>query len=120
VSTEAGVLTKTPSSPPPTRRTPGWAQLRIWHLAVLVLFVAIAIADIQDQRIREPTLIALAAGGLMLYGLIGWIGWWTVRRFEARLGLTTLFVLYSIAMGVLFLVATVIYLVIAHIYRGGL
>ena len=86
---------------------------------MLVVFVAIAIADIQDQRIREPALIALAGGGLVLYGIIGWIGWWTVRRFESRLGLALLFVLYSVAMGLLFLLATVIYLVIAHIYRGG-
>jgi hypothetical protein len=86
---------------------------------MLVLFVAIAIADIQDQRIREPALITLAAVGLVLYGLIGWIGWWAARRFESRLGMPLLFVLYSVAMGVLFLAATVIYLVIAHIYRGG-
>jgi hypothetical protein len=86
---------------------------------VLVVFVAIAIADIQNQRIREPALITLAAGGLVLYGLIGWIAWWTVRRFESRLGMPLLFVLYSVAMGMLFFAATVIYLVIAHIYRGG-
>jgi len=112
-------MTKVQSRTPPTRHTPSWAQLRIWHLALLVLFVAIAIADIQDQRIREPVLIALAAGGLVLYGLIGWIGWWAVRRFEARLGPILLFTLYSVAMGVLFLVATVIYLITAHVYRGG-
>jgi membrane protein YdbS with pleckstrin-like domain len=107
-----------PTSPP--RRIPGWAQLRVWHLALLVLFVAIAIADIQDQRIHEPALIALAAGGLMLYGLIGWIGWWAARRrLESRLGPLLLFLLYAIAMGALFLVATVIYLVIAHVHRGG-
>jgi hypothetical protein len=101
------------------RGTRGWAQLRIWHLAMLVVFVAIAIADIQDQRIREPALIALAAGGLVLYGTIGWFGWWATRRFESRLGLAWLFVLYAVAMGLLFLLATVIYLVIAHVYRGG-
>jgi hypothetical protein len=112
-------MTEAQSPTPPTRRTPSWAQLRIWHLALLVLFAAIAIADVQDQRIREPALIALAAGGLVLYGLIGWIGWWAVRRFEPRLGPILLFILYSVAMGVLFLVATVIYLVIAHVYRGG-
>ncbi|MFI5454476.1 MAG: hypothetical protein ACHRXM_03410 [Isosphaerales bacterium] len=112
-------MTQAQSPTPPTWRTPSWAQLRIWHLALLVLFVAIAIADIQDQRIREPVLIALAAGGLVLYGLIGWIGWWVVRRFEARLGPILLFTLYSVAMGVLFLVATVIYLITAHVYRGG-
>jgi hypothetical protein len=107
-----------PPTPPP-RRTASWAQLRIWHLALLVLFVAIAIADLQAQRISEPTLIALAAVGLVAYGLIGWMGWWGARRFEARLGPTLLFILYSVAMAGLFLVATVIYLVIAHVYRGG-
>ena len=86
---------------------------------MLVVFVAIAIVDIKDQRIREPALIALALAGLVLYGLIGWIAWWAVRRFESRLGMPLLFILYSIAMGLLFFVATVIYLVIAHIYRGG-
>ena len=39
-----------------------WYQPRIWHLSLLVLFVAIAIADIQDQRVHEPFLIALAVG----------------------------------------------------------
>jgi hypothetical protein len=86
---------------------------------VLVVFVAIAIVDIKGQRIREPALIALALAGLVLYGFIGWIAWWAVRRFESRVGMSLLFVLYSIAMGLLFFVATVIYLVIAHIYRGG-
>src|SRR5262245_49041831 len=106
----------TPSRP---RRAAPWAQLRIWHLALLVLFVAIAIVDIQDQRMHEPILIALAAVGFVVYGLIGWIGWWGARRFEARLGPMLLFILYAFAMGALFLVATVIYLVIAHVYRSG-
>ena len=68
---------------------------------------------------HEPALIALAAGGFMLYGLIGWIGWWAARRFEARLGPLLLFLLYSVAMAALFLVATAIYLVIEYLYRGG-
>jgi hypothetical protein len=112
-------MTGAKSPSPLSRHVPGWAQPRIWHFAFLVLFVAIAITDIREQRIQEPVLIALAAGGLALYGLIGWIGWWAAYRFEARLGPTLLFILYSVAMGVLFLLATIIYLVIAHIYRGG-
>jgi hypothetical protein len=104
---------------PPPRTVPGWAQPRLWHFLLLVVLVAIAITDIREQRIGEPVLIALAAGGLAVYGLIGWIGWWTVQRFVARLGPTLLFVLYSFAMGLFFLVSTIIYLVIAHIYRGG-
>jgi uncharacterized membrane protein YidH (DUF202 family) len=86
---------------------------------VLVVFVAIAITDIREQRIQEPVLIVLAGGGLIAYGLIGWIAWWAGRRFEARPGPALLFILYSVAMGVFFLVATIIYLLIAHAYRTG-
>jgi hypothetical protein len=109
----------TPVSPPPPRRIPSWAQVRVWHLTLLVLFAAIAIADIQSQRITEPALVALAAGGLLLYGLIGWIAWWIAHRLQSRLGLVLVFCLYAIAMAALFLVATVMYLVIAHYYRTG-
>jgi hypothetical protein len=112
-------MTEAQSSPPP-RRVASWYQPRIWHLALLVLFVAIAIVQIQDQRVHEPTLIALAAGGFVLYAIIGWIGWWVARcRLASRLGPMLLFILYAIAMGTLFLVATVIYLVIEHAYRNG-
>ena len=105
---------------PPARHSASWYQPRIWHLALLVLFVAIAIVQIQDQRVHEPTLIALAAGGFVLYAIIGWIGWWIARRrLESRLGPMLLFILYATAMAALFLVATVIYLVIEHTYRGG-
>jgi hypothetical protein len=85
-----------------------------------VLFVAIAIVQIQDQRMQEPFLIALAAGGFVLYGLIGWLGWWAARRrFGSRVGLMWLFIIYATAMGGLFLAATAIYLVIEHLYRTG-
>jgi len=101
-------------------RSPNWYRPRIWHLSLLVLFVAIAIADIKDQRVHEPFLIALAAGGFLLYGLIGWLGWWIARRrLGSRLGPLWLFAIYAIAMGALFLVATAIYLVIEHVYRVG-
>jgi hypothetical protein len=116
---EGKTMTSTGSPDPPVRGVPGWAQPRIWHFVLLVLFVAIAITDIREQRIQEPVLIGLAAGGLVFYGLIGWIGWWAVQRFRARLGPTLLFILYAVAMGVLFLIATIIYLAIAHVYRGG-
>ena len=112
-------MTRSGSSNSPVRGVPGWAQPRIWHFVLLVLFVAIAITDIREQHIQEPVLLGLAAGGLVFYGLIGWIGWWAVQRFMARLGPTLLFILYAVAMGVLFLVATIIYLTIAHVYRGG-
>ncbi len=112
-------MTEAPSSLPP-RRGASWYQPRIWHLALLVLFVAIAIVQIQDQRVHEPTLVALATGGFVLYAIIGSIGWWLARRrLESRLGPMLLFILYAIAMAALFLVATIIYLVIEHVYRGG-
>ena len=113
-------MTETQPPPPPARPTASWYQPRIWHLALLVLFVAIAIADIQDHRVHEPALIALAAGGFAAYGLIGWIGWWVARRrLESRLGPLLLFVVYAVAMATLFLMATIIYLVIEHVYRVG-
>jgi hypothetical protein len=108
-----------PEHPSPLRPAT-WYQPRVWHLSLLVLFVAIAIVDIQDQRVHEPFLIALASGGFVLYGLIGWIGWWTARRrLGSRLGPLLLFIIYAVAMGVLFLVATFIYLVLEHLYRHG-
>ena len=49
-------------------------ELRVWHLALLVLFVAIAIANIQDQRPPTPGLVVLASSGFVLYGFLGWAG----------------------------------------------
>jgi hypothetical protein len=96
-------------------------QLRVWHLALLVLFVAVAIANIRDQRPPKPELVALAASGFVLYGFLGWAGWRSARRFEARLGPTLLLVFYLASMAGLFLVATVVYLAM-EVYdtTGGL
>jgi hypothetical protein len=104
-------MTESPRSP--------FAQLRVWHLALLVLFVAIAIADIQDHHREERTLIGLAAVGYGLYGLIGWLAWRLVQRFESRIGKTRLLILYMIAMAAFFLLATVIYLIIENAYLAG-
>jgi hypothetical protein len=113
-------MSESPPPEPPPSRPASWYQPRIWHLSLLVLFVAIAIVQIQDQRVHEPFLVALAAGGFLLYGLIGWLGWRAARRrVGSRLGPTWLFAIYAIAMGALFLVATVTYLVIEHLYRNG-
>jgi hypothetical protein len=102
-----------------SQRSAGWYRPRIWHLSLLVLFVAIAIVDLRDHRVHEPFLIALAAGGFVLYGLIGWLGWWIARRrLGGCIGPMWLFAIYAVAMGVLFLVATAIYLVIEYAYRN--
>jgi hypothetical protein len=108
-----------PSSVSPPPRSASWYQPRVWHLSLLVLFVAIAIAQIQEQRVHEPFLVGLAAGGFVVYGLIGWLSWWTARRrFGSRVKRMWLFVIYATAMGSLFLVATAVYLVIEYAYRN--
>ncbi len=95
------------------------SRLKVWHLALLVGFVAVAIAQIQDQRMIEPALIALAGAGFAAYWVLGWMGWRLARRFEGRIGAVALLLLYLAGMAALFLVATVAYLVIEHAYLGG-
>ncbi len=108
-----------PSSETPARPLPSWYQPRIWHYLVLVVFVALAIADIQAHRVREPFLFALALAGFVAYAILAWLGWWAARRrLEPRLGPVRAFAIYAVAMGVLFLAATVIYLVIEYAYRN--
>ena len=67
----------------------------------------------------KPILVALAAGGLIIYGLIGWIGWWAAQRFKTRMGPIVLFVLYAVAMGIFSLVATIMYLLISVNFTAG-
>src|SRR4051812_1381896 len=80
---EGGTTVSTTERPSPSERheTPP-RGLRVWHLWLLSLFVAVAIVNIQDQRRSEPALIALATAGFVLYGLIGWAGWRLARRLE--------------------------------------
>jgi hypothetical protein len=112
-------MAETQRPPPPALRTAPLGQLRVWHLALLVLFVAVAIVNIQDQRPPRRGLIALAAAGFVLYWLLGWAGWRFARRFEARLGPTLLLVLYLVALAGLFLVASVVYIVAEVFYTTG-
>ncbi|WP_435011451.1 hypothetical protein P12x_002763 [Tundrisphaera lichenicola] len=108
---------------PPQSATPRsvspLARVRVWHLGLLVAFVALAIADIQDHRRTEPFLLGLAGVGFAGYWALGWLGWHYSRRFEARLGPMVLLVLYLASMAGLFLGATVIYLLIEHRYLYG-
>lgn len=95
------------------------SRFRVWHLWLLALFVAVALANIRDQGRTEPTLIVLAAAGFVLYGLLGWGAWNVAGRFRSRLGKTLVLFLYFVAMAVLFLVATIAYLLIEHAYLVG-
>jgi hypothetical protein len=113
------MLTAQSSARPSPGREP-LAQLRVWHLSLLVLYAAIAIADIQHQHLAEPALAALAASGFAGYALLAWLGWRAACRFAARIGLLPVTILYLVAMAALFLLATIIYLAIEHAYHVGL
>ena len=93
--------------------------LNIWHLSALVLFTAVAIRNIQDQRMTEPVLIGLAALGFLGYGVLGSIGWSATRGVERSAGRTARLAVYFVAMGLLFLLATWIYLVLEYQFRNG-
>jgi len=95
------------------------ARFKLWHLVLLVGFVAVAIADIQDHRRTEPALIALAGAGFALYAALAWLGWTFAQRFAIRIGRVALIGLYLGSMAALFLMATVVYLMIEHVYLGG-
>jgi hypothetical protein len=94
-------------------------QFRIWNLALMVVYVAIAIVDIQDQRRHEPLLIALAAAGFAAYGLIVWLGWHYIRRWQARLGSMFAVIVYAVAMGAIYLLAAILYLMAESAYLDG-
>ena len=93
--------------------------LNVWHLSLLVAFTAIAIRNIQDQRMQEPALIALAAFGFVGYGVLGWFGWIATKGLESKLGRTTRLAVYLVGMSLLFLLATWIYLVLEFRFRNG-
>ena len=91
-----------------THATPRF-QLRVWHLALLVLYVAIATVDIRDQTRREPFLMALATAGFAGYALLGWLGWGRFRRLEsASRRDPPRSSSYMVAMAAFFLVATAV------------
>jgi hypothetical protein len=94
-------------------------QIHLWELAVLVLYVAIAIVDIQDHGRREPFLIGLAAAGYAGFGLVCWVAWHGMRQLEGRLGAVLLTASYVILMGILFLTAVIAYLLLEFVYLGG-
>ena len=94
-------------------------QIQLWQLAILVVYVAVAIVDIQDHGRREPVLVALASLGYAAFGLVCWLGWHAMRRVHRRLGTIVAATVYVISMGGLFFAAVVAYLVIEYVYLGG-
>jgi hypothetical protein len=67
-------MTRPDPTAPPTRSASPMARVQVWHLALLVAFVAIAITDIRNHRRTEPFLIALAGIGFAAYWALGWLG----------------------------------------------
>ena len=86
--------------------------LRVWRLALLVLSWRSPSRTSRTSAHRPPGLVALAASGFVMYGLLGWAGRRLAHRFEDRIGPTLLLVLYLAAMAVLFLVATLVYVAV--------
>jgi len=116
---QAKKMTESTPSIRPSSGISALFQFRIWNLALLVVYVAIAIVDIQDQRRHEPALIALATAGFAAYGLIVWLGWHFIRRWEARLGSMLAVIVYVVTMGAIYLVATILYLMAENAYLDG-
>jgi xanthine/uracil permease len=94
-------------------------QMHVWHLSLLTVVVAIAITNIQDQRRSEPALIASAVAGFAFYTFLGWAIWKVLLRFRSRIGTIPFVGIYSVTMSILFLIATIAYLVIEHAYLVG-
>ncbi len=101
------------------RRFTSLLQIQLWQLALVVMYVAIAIADIQDHGRKEPALILLASAGYAAFGLFCWLSWHAVRRFQPRLGTIGVAAVYTMAMGGMFLAAVMAYLLIEYVYLGG-
>jgi hypothetical protein len=102
-----------------SRRLAPWFQIKVWHLALLVVIVALATRDIQTHAPTEPVLQLLAAAGYAGYFFLVWLIWQQVRRFEAALGLPVLLAVFMTAIAAFFLMATVVYLVIVCAYLVG-
>lgn len=98
---------------------PSLTQVTLWQLALLVAFVAVAIADIRAYGVHEPTLLALAAAGYAGFALLCWLVWHAVQRFRVRVGTVPLVAGYVAVMGAVFLAAVAIYLVIEYAYLTG-
>jgi hypothetical protein len=56
------------------------AGLRLWHLSVVVLAVAVAGAMVREGRMQEPLLIALAVAGFLGWCLVAGLGFRLVWR----------------------------------------
>jgi hypothetical protein len=107
-------MSDSPPVPASPTVSPASRGLRIWHFWLLALFVGAAIVNIQDQRVTDRRLIALAAAGFVVYGVLAWFGWRYAQRRFARLSPVALLGLYLSALALLFMVATVSYVTIEY------
>jgi hypothetical protein len=103
----------------PARPLGSLYQVRIWQLALVVLYVALAIVDIQDHRPAESFLVGLAAAGYAGYGLLCWLVWHGLLRWADKLGHALRVTIFAVSMGAVFLAAVIAYLLIEYVYLGG-
>jgi hypothetical protein len=101
------------------RRNTSGLQWPIWSLMLAVVFVAIAIVDLQNLRRTEPILVGLAGAGYAGYGVLCWLAWRIMGRYRSRLGGVPTLIVYVFTMGFLFFVATVVYLTLEYAYLRG-
>lgn len=100
-------------------RTSPLLQLRLWHLALLVLFVAVATVDIRSLRRSELALVVAAAVGYAGFGLLCWAGWHWIGRLRSRLSPVLVFGLYAFTMAGIYWGAVTVYLGLESAYLSG-
>lgn len=97
---------------------------------LLPMLVGFAWVNIQDQRIRDPRMMALAIVGFLAYGAIAWWLWNRMAhglgrspiaraladRLRIRPSLLTI-LLYLASMGILFVIAGLVYVTIDTAWR---
>ncbi|WP_422931186.1 hypothetical protein [Singulisphaera sp. PoT] len=96
------------------RRTSWLGGVKLWHLGLLVAYVAVAIQQVQAQRVSDPLLIGLAAVGFLGYAVIGVVAWKIASAYADRIGAVRATSLYFTFMAGLFLLATVIYVCLEY------
>jgi hypothetical protein len=102
----------------PRRRSSSLLRFQIRHLAVLVLLVAVAITDIRSHRPQASALVMIAAAGYAGFVMLCWLIWHVVQRYERQLGRLLATLVYAVTMSVIFMVATLTYLLIESWYLG--
>src|SRR5262245_22021657 len=93
-----------------------FASFRVWHMLVLVVYVAVAIVDLREARTTDPMQIGSLSAGYAGYAALGWAGWVHSRPSRRRADPLPGLVAYLVAMAILFLVAAIVHSMILNVY----